>query len=332
MSSAQEDLLLTTRHQMLMENHESLKQDYASLEQRFKLVEDLNAMMKPRLQNQNQSKELRLLKDLERERKEKEEYKKMVEVLEATNSELMLKNEELLTALEKQEEEEKRQEEKFDELAKKCDEIEKECSRLQSIYDDGKRLNGRQGKSNVGLEDDVFVVGESHNVVNNNNNTVDDAIVLSDESDAETDKHTRESNVNTPLRGVIKQEEESSNGVNSSQDEEEKEGETGDGMSLDENETTKLVASDEMELRISQILDKIESFTQTVSNLLDSGKTMLKELSNEFEERLIMIHKEHVEKWQEEIKELRLLDASNEETTSLLHNARFLIQNPNIDA
>ena len=172
MSSAQEDLLLTTRHQMLMENHESLKQDYASLEQRFKLVEDLNAMMKPRLQNQNQSKELRLLKDLERERKEKEEYKKMVEVLEATNSELMLKNEELLTALEKQEEEEKRQEEKFDELAKKCDEIEKECSLLKSIYDDGKRLNGRQGKNNVGLEDDVFVVGESHNVVNNNNNTV----------------------------------------------------------------------------------------------------------------------------------------------------------------
>lgn len=44
------------------------------------------------------------------------------------------------------------------------------------------------------------------------------------------------------------------------------------------------------------------------------------------------IHKEHVEKWQEEIKELRLLDASNEETTSLLHNARILIQNPNIDA
>ncbi|KAF3502385.1 hypothetical protein F2Q69_00045777 [Brassica cretica] len=127
-------------------------------------------------------------------------------------------------------------------------------------------------------------------------------------------------------------EEEGGNGGSRKRDEEEKEGETGDGMSLDENETTKLVASDEMELRISQILDKIESFTQTVSNLLDSGKTMLKELSNEFEERLIMIHKEHVEKWQEEIKELRLLDASNEETTSLLHNACFLIQNPNIDA
>lgn len=204
---------------MLMENHESLKQDYASLEQRFKLVEDLNAMMKPRLQNQSQSKELRLLKDLERERKEKEEFKKMVEVLEATNSELMLKNEELLTALEKQEDEEKRQEEKFDELARICDELEKECLHLKSLYDDPKRLNGGQGKSNVGLEDDVFVVGESHNAVkNNNNNTVADAIVLSDESDAESDRPTRESNVNTPLRGVIKQEEEeSSNGVNSSQ-------------------------------------------------------------------------------------------------------------------
>lgn len=119
-----------------------------------------------------------------------------------------------------------------------------------------------------------------------------------------------------------------------SDEEEEKEGETGDGMSIleNENETTKLVASDEMELHIAQILDKIESFTHTVSNLLESGKTMFKELSNEFEERLIMIHKEHVDKWQEEIKELRLLDASNEETTSLLHNARFLIHNPNIEA
>ncbi|XP_010452165.1 PREDICTED: uncharacterized protein LOC104734317 [Camelina sativa] len=108
------------------------------------------------------------------------------------------------------------------------------------------------------------------------------------------------------------------------------------GISLDntiENEETetKLVASDEMELNIAQILDKIESFTQTVSNLLETGKTMFKELSNEFEERLIMIHREHVEKWQEEIKELRLLDASNEETTSLLHNARYLIQNPSIE-
>ena len=53
------------------------------------------------------------------------------------------------------------------------------------------------------------------------------------------------------------------------QDEEGK-GDSRDGISLDhtiENEEaeTKLVASDEMELSIAQILDKIESFTQTVS-------------------------------------------------------------------
>ncbi|CAN8257312.1 unnamed protein product [Cochlearia groenlandica] len=108
-----------------------------------------------------------------------------------------------------------------------------------------------------------------------------------------------------------------------------------EGINMDtyENEDIekKLVVSDEMELNIAQILDKIESFTKTVSNMLETGKTMFKELSNEFEERLIMIHKEHVEKWQEEIKDLRMLDATNEETTSLLHNARYLIQNPSIE-
>ncbi|CAJ2628809.1 hypothetical protein L195_g039524 [Trifolium pratense] len=36
----------------------------------------------------------------------------------------------------------------------------------------------------------------------------------------------------------------------------------------------------------------------------------------------LLIHKEQVEKWQEEIKELRALDASNEEANALLQNAR----------
>ncbi|KAA3462349.1 knotted 1-binding protein [Gossypium australe] len=98
-----------------------------------------------------------------------------------------------------------------------------------------------------------------------------------------------------------------------------------------------IVGSEEMELNISHIFEKIERFTQLVtvilhkqlvSELLESGKSMFKELSNDFEERLIMIHKEQMEKWQEEIKELRLIDASNEEATALLSNARFLLQNP----
>ena len=44
------------------------------------------------------------------------------------------------------------------------------------------------------------------------------------------------------------------------------------------------------------------------------------------------IHKEHMEKWQEEIKELRLMDASNEEASAMLSNARFLLQNPLFDS
>lgn len=34
-----------------------------------------------------------------------------------------------------------------------------------------------------------------------------------------------------------------------------------------------------------------------------------------------------MEKWQEEIKELRALDTANEETDALLQNAIYLIQN-----
>ncbi|KAG4907239.1 hypothetical protein AAZX31_20G079500 [Glycine max] len=87
-----------------------------------------------------------------------------------------------------------------------------------------------------------------------------------------------------------------------------------------------IAGSEEMELSISLILEKIENYTQMVYELLESGKTMLKELTNAFEGKLIMIHKEQVEKWQEEIRELCALDASNEEANALLLNARYLLQ------
>lgn len=45
-----------------------------------------------------------------------------------------------------------------------------------------------------------------------------------------------------------------------------------------------------------------------------------------FNFQLCRIHKEQVEKWQEEIKDLRALDASNEEANALLHNARYVLQ------
>ncbi|XP_022152386.1 uncharacterized protein LOC111020126 isoform X2 [Momordica charantia] len=102
------------------------------------------------------------------------------------------------------------------------------------------------------------------------------------------------------------------------------------GMSnIIENEQceTSIRGSEEMESNITRLLEKIESFTQLVSELLESGKTVFKDLSNEFEERIIAIHKDHVEKWQHEIKELRLLDSSNEEANTILCNARNLLQN-----
>ncbi|KAL2235036.1 uncharacterized protein LOC105160542 [Sesamum indicum] len=85
--------------------------------------------------------------------------------------------------------------------------------------------------------------------------------------------------------------------------------------------------SEQVEMEIAHILEKINNFTQMVSELLESGKSMLKELSNEFEERMILIHKEQMEKWQGEIKELRLLDAANEEIDALLNNAKYLLEN-----
>ncbi|CAK9177035.1 unnamed protein product [Ilex paraguariensis] len=97
------------------------------------------------------------------------------------------------------------------------------------------------------------------------------------------------------------------------------------GIAGEETETN-AVGSEQMDLDITHILEKIERFTQLVSELLESGKSLLKELSIEFEERMILIHKEQMEKWQDDIKELRLLDASNEEFNALVHNARFLLQ------
>ncbi|KAL8470796.1 hypothetical protein ACS0TY_033393 [Phlomoides rotata] len=85
--------------------------------------------------------------------------------------------------------------------------------------------------------------------------------------------------------------------------------------------------SEQVEMEISHILEKINNFTEMFSELLESGKSMLKELSNDFEERMILIHKEQIEKWQEEIKGLRLVDTANEEMNFLLHNAKYLLQN-----
>ncbi|EPS61476.1 knotted 1-binding protein 36, partial [Genlisea aurea] len=91
----------------------------------------------------------------------------------------------------------------------------------------------------------------------------------------------------------------------------------------EENESR---ASEQVEMEIANILERINHFTRVVSELLESGKSMLKEVSDEFEERVFHIHKEQIEKWQEQIKELRLLDTENEAMDACLHNAKCLLQ------
>ncbi|KAI3840271.1 hypothetical protein MKX03_010751 [Papaver bracteatum] len=107
----------------------------------------------------------------------------------------------------------------------------------------------------------------------------------------------------------------------------EEEEENENGLVMEGEVETVATGSEEMESLINGVLEKIERFTQQVSEMLEAGKTLFKDLSNEFEERIIGIHKEQIEKWQDEIKELRALDAMNEEANTRLHMTRSLFQN-----
>ncbi|KAI5010609.1 uncharacterized protein LOC123427997 [Hordeum vulgare subsp. vulgare] len=84
-----------------------------------------------------------------------------------------------------------------------------------------------------------------------------------------------------------------------------------------------VVGSAETEEHVQRILLAIDNFTRKVSEMLDSGRAMFKDLAADFEDRLCTIHKERVEKWEEEIRELRARDAANERTRAVLHNAQL---------
>ncbi|CAN6314331.1 unnamed protein product [Urochloa humidicola] len=83
------------------------------------------------------------------------------------------------------------------------------------------------------------------------------------------------------------------------------------------------VGSAETEDRIQRILVAIDNYTRQVSEMLDAGRALFKDLTADFEDRLCSIHKERVERWEEEIRELRARDAANEQARALLHNAQL---------
>ncbi|CAM8924169.1 unnamed protein product [Rhodiola kirilowii] len=113
------------------------------------------------------------------------------------------------------------------------------------------------------------------------------------------------------------------------------EGEVEDATALEAleiEEAEETAESEEMKQELSCIVEKIESFTQLVSELLESGKKVFQDLSDEFEDRMIMMHKKMTDKWQEEMRDLRLLDASSEEIKALLQNARYLLHSVRDDS
>ncbi|XP_074564195.1 uncharacterized protein LOC141820724 [Curcuma longa] len=105
----------------------------------------------------------------------------------------------------------------------------------------------------------------------------------------------------------------------------EESGDEGDGGQGSGKQMTEM-GSQDMEEHFQRIFDKVERYTHQVEELLEAGRTLFKNLSPEFEERLISIHKEQIEKWQEEIKDLQSRHAANEAAAALLGNAHHLLR------
>lgn len=110
----------------------------------------------------------------------------------------------------------------------------------------------------------------------------------------------------------------------------EERGETDEQNGEEEESEMNFSGSEEMRLGIARILEKVEAFNQQVSEMLESGKSLFTKLNQDFEERVLMIHKEQIEKWQEEIKELRMIDTTNEEMHARLNNVKCLLQTVHI--
>lgn len=108
-------------------------------------------------------------------------------------------------------------------------------------------------------------------------------------------------------------------------------GSAGVGVAATEGDDMAVVAADEQEQmgsaetedHIQRILAAIDNYTRQVSEMLDAGRALFKDLAADFEERLCSIHRERVERWEEEIRELRARDAANEQARALLHNAQL---------
>ncbi|KAL1200124.1 hypothetical protein V5N11_032146 [Cardamine amara subsp. amara] len=251
---------LARKYQILKEDHDILLKDYKFLEERSNIVNDLNEMMElhlPKTQNrpmEPDAKKLGLLNDLETERSEKEEYKKIVEGMkrmeiekDAMINELRVKNQEVLIAKEKEEEEHKKmmaeemkrkeseKEAMINDLKIKCHELsiakekqEEECKKIENKYGElTKRFDAVQTECSFlkSLYDAENAISQGGNdlaikndaiVVDDHNvsNTVADAIVISDDESDAENDNPPRKRNITGKRSVGKKKEECSNGAN----------------------------------------------------------------------------------------------------------------------
>lgn len=170
---------MSIEYEILKENHETLVRDYESLQERIKLEEETYEIMKNHLQGKTKELEVtntRLFEGCERERSEKEKYKKMLEEMKTMESELMIKNQELLLAKRKKEQEFEKMENKYVELADKFGVVEAECAYLKSLYDAEVASSGTPSAVMSGIGDTGNHIGQGENEVNHNANNVETGI------------------------------------------------------------------------------------------------------------------------------------------------------------
>lgn len=100
-----------------------------------------------------------------------------------------------------------------------------------------------------------------------------------------------------------------------------------EGDELEKVPSQERTMSAEMEASIQEIRQRIIHFTQQVSGLLEAVKNFFAETSNAFEERLVLLHQAQIDKWEEEIRLLGMIDSENEEMNYRLSNAQELLSN-----
>ncbi|GBG63707.1 hypothetical protein CBR_g39249 [Chara braunii] len=82
--------------------------------------------------------------------------------------------------------------------------------------------------------------------------------------------------------------------------------------------------SPEVEGRIEEIRAKMNSFTETVSGMLEAGKSYFNDAAAAFEDRIVQLHQHHMQKWEEEINQLLQIDEINEDISLRLANAQSI--------